>query len=246
MYHNLGCRLIENFNNNYKGKNEIYYFIFTDKEPKLNDINNVNYIHTIHNNWLEGTNSKFKNFISIKEKFNEIPIDYVYYMDADTNVKKPFTDDILLGDLVGAEHFGNESSEIKAYDRNPNSKAYIPYDTPYEQIYYQGAFFGGRTNNVLNMCKELINYQEQDKLNNYEPIWNDESYLNKYLHYNTHKTIWYKDFPFIVSDKGGMGDMRHYVKENFESNNQNKNYLNLIFIILIIFIILFFLYIINI
>uniref|UniRef100_A0A6C0ED79 Uncharacterized protein n=1 Tax=viral metagenome TaxID=1070528 RepID=A0A6C0ED79_9ZZZZ len=57
---------------------------------------------------------------------------YIYYLDADTHINKYFNEDIFLGDLVGAEHFDNESrmKYVKDYDRNILSKAYIPYDTP--------------------------------------------------------------------------------------------------------------------
>jgi hypothetical protein len=44
----------------------------------------------------------------------------------------------------------------------------------------------------------------------YEPSVNDESYINQYYHYNppTH-TILNFNFEFMVSDKGGLNDMRN-------------------------------------
>mgnify|MGYP006090681191 CR=1 FL=1 len=109
---------------------------------------------------------------------------------------------------MGGEHFNNRQSDQKNYDRNPQSKAYIPIDTQHDQTYYYGAFFGGLASNVMEMCKTLYSNQISDKLIGYEPAVNDESYINNYFHYNKPSIVMDEDFCFLISDKGGIDDIR--------------------------------------
>ena len=117
---------------------------------------------------------------------------------------------MIIGNLVGAEHFNNsfieykKNTDMKPFDRNKESKAYIPKDG-INRIYYYGAFFGGKVHNVIEFCKILILWQKYDKtILNYEPIWNDESYINKYFNTNPHAVVLSKDFVPNISDKGGF------------------------------------------
>jgi len=246
-FFNLGIRLVNNFIKYYIGNTNICFHLFTDQDPfsKINkniiNIDNIHsetlsstqfkykYYHTIHKSWQDGTNAKFSSILKVINYNNYN--DYIFYLDADTNINKQFNEDLFIGDLVGAEHFDNETrmKYEKSYDRNKLSKAYIPYDTQLFQMYYQGAFFGGKINNINNFCIVLIYNQKYDKENlNYEPIWNDESYINNYFHYNKPKIIYYKDFPFIISDKDGMEDQRSFIldqnKETFIPINNNYSY----------------------
>ena len=188
--------------------------------------------------------------MKVIDSLNDNIEDYIYYLDADTNINKYFDENIFLGDLVGAEHFDNQTrmKYIKDYDRNNLSKAYIPYDTLLNQIYFHAAFFGGKLSNIKKLCKIIIENQNYDKINlNYEPIWNDESYINNYFHYNSPtKIVYYKDFPFIISDKDGMEDQRLFIRnenniETFICNYTDKWYdLNSFIYYIIIFLIISF------
>ena len=133
-------------------------------------------------------------------------------MDSDTNMNKSFDEPWMLGELVAAEHFGNQGwmKDVKSFDRNPKSKAYIPFDTDLPETYYHAAFFGGTKARIIEMCKVLLNWQIEDKRIPYEPTVNDESYVNAYFHYNAPTlTIPYKDFKFLVSDGGGIEQKRN-------------------------------------
>ena len=212
-YFILGLRFIKKFTHYYRGKNTIKFYLFTDTDPNpyAPNINHINYIHTVHSSWIDGTNSKFKNILSLKNE----ECDYLFYFDADTNITRGFTEDWFIGDLVGGEHYNNRYTtngipSEKPYDRNSLSTAYIPIETEMPQTYYYGAFFGGRKNNVIDFCHILYSNQEKDKLINYEPIWNDESYINNYFHYNPPSFIVSSDkFVFGVSDKGGIDNLRN-------------------------------------
>lgn len=225
-YFVLGLRFIKRFIHHYKGGDNISFFFFSDTNPKpyLPDNIDVKFFEQRHKNWVDGTNSKFKNMILLENE----DVDYLYYFDADTNVIKDFDGSWFIGDLVSGEHYGNKSwlKDGAGFDRNPKAMSYVPRDSPLPYTYRYGAFFGGTKENVIKMVKQLRDWQIADKSWGYEPPVNDESYINKYFHYNESKTIQCENFPFAVSDKGGLGQTRK-VDLNIEKHKKslllNKN-----------------------
>ena len=228
-YFVLGVNLIRKFSKHYKGNAQITFYFFSDINPKeyLPEGINVQYTHQVHTNWLDGTNSKFTNILSL-ENTDE---DYIIYLDADTGISKDFTEEWFIGETVGLEHFGNNDwmKDVKGYDRNPQSKAYIPLDTSLFQIYYHGCLFGGQKNKLMEICKILYANQLEDKKISYEPGVNDESYINQYYHYNPPTlTIYLDKYMFNVSDKGGLRETRDMglnlesLKEEMRSNRYNE------------------------
>lgn len=225
-YFLLGLRFVKQWMHYFNSNIGCKFYFFSDKNIKNYLPHNfkqfVHHIPTNHNNWEDATNSKFQNIINIKKQLKKDNITDIFYFDADTTIKKPFDHKwFLLGDLVGGQHY-NDYNKEKPYDRNPKSKAYIPKDTKLKQTYFYGAFFGGKVNKVMDFCKKLIKNQKQDKLINYEPIWNDESYINNYFHYHRPHIVYNKIFSsyFNISDKNGLtGDNKN------TKNNWNKYYL---------------------
>lgn len=225
-YFVLGVRFIRRFMHYYKGNSAPKFYFFSDTNPSdyLPDHYNIKFIEQSHRSWIDATNSKFSNIISLQDE----DCYHLFYFDADTNVYQEFDDEWFLGDdLVAGEHFGNRSYmlENKPFDRNPKSRAYIPQDTDLPQMYYYGAFFGGRRRNIVNVCKVLREWQLEDKKINHEPPWNDESYLNCFFHFNPpRKVVLQKDFKFSVSDKGGIEHTRNTllntntIKDNIKQN----------------------------
>lgn len=204
-YFILGLRFVKKFMKHYKGENEIVFYLFTDTHPIPYAPNlNIHYFHTVHKHWQDGTNSKFKNMLELKDE----PCDYFYYFDADTNIDRDFTE-WFLGDLVGGEHYNNSWEQEKQYDRNPLSRSYVPKDTPLLQMYFYGAFFGGKKEHVIAFCQTNYDNQQADKLIGYEPCWNDESYINHYFHYHPPTVVPTNKFEFCISDKGGIGETRN-------------------------------------
>jgi hypothetical protein len=212
-YYVLGVRFIKRFMHFYTGDNNIVFYFYSDDDPSkaIPENINVKYYHDKHDDWVEATNSKFKNIIDIQDSLRK-EVDFVYYFDADTNINQPFDESWFLGDLVGGEHYGNRSflKDCQGFDRNPESKAYVPYDTPYPCTYHYGAFFGGNTENVIKFCETLRFNQLEDKKIPYEPGVNDESYINQYFHVNPPTyTVPTEKFAFAISDKGGLGETRN-------------------------------------
>jgi len=208
-YFILGIKFIKKFTHHYKGDKNITFYFFSDTDPKpyLPDNVDVEYYYEQHNNWIEGTNSKFKDIISL----SNCKSDYLYYFDADTNVSRDFTEEWFLGDLVGGEHYGNRDwlKNGAGFDRNPQSKAYVPLDSNLPYTYYYGAFFGGTKNKVINFCSILREWQLEDQKISYEPGCNDETYINTYFHFNPPYTVPCDKFAFDISDKGGIGETRN-------------------------------------
>ena len=207
-YFVLGIRFVKKFLYHYKGNSEITFYFFSDTDPKpyLSEEVDICFFETHHKNWVDGTNDKFKNIVSLEN----CKSDYLYYFDADTSVSKDFTEDWFLGDLVGGEHYGNRGwlANGAGFDKNPNSKAYVDPKSDLTKIYHYGAFFGGKKDSVVNFCKTLREWQLEDKKIPYEPGCNDESYINAYFHYNPPITVPCENFAFDISHKGGIGETR--------------------------------------
>lgn len=209
-YFILGIRFVKRFMYFYKGGGDITFFLFTDTDPKeyLPEGIKYEYIHTSHKDWRDGTNAKFTSILSLENR----DIDFYFYFDADTNVDKDFTDEWFLGNSVAGQHYGDQGHMLKEgrpFERNPRSKAYIPFDTPLYQVYLYGAFWGGSKEWVMNFCRTMMEWQKADKSWGYEPGVNDESFSNAYFHYNPpEKIVLCKDFKFLISDKGGIGETR--------------------------------------
>lgn len=211
-YFILGIRFIKKFLHYYKGNSNIKFYFFSNEDPRqyFDENININFYNDRHESWIDGTNSKFKNIISIR---NELitEVDYVYYFDSDTNITCPFTENWFLGDLVGGEHYGNKTflKDGKGFNRDVRSKSYVPFDSKFPCVYYYGAFFGGKTINIIQFCETLRFNQLEDKKILYEPGNNDESYINHYFHFNPPTFMIPSDkFLFVISDKGGIGDTR--------------------------------------
>lgn len=227
-YFVLGIRFIKRFMQFYKGNTKITFYFFSDTNPEyyLPDNIDVEYFYVSNDSWVDGTNLKFTSVLSIN---NRLRSDYLFYFDADTNVNVDFTEDWFLGDMVGGQHYGDQDwmIEKKSFDRNILSKAYIPEDTKLPQMYYYGAFFGGTSKNMINFCTTMKYYQSEDEKISYEPVVNDESYINREFHFNPPtKVVLCNDFLFSVSDKGGIGDTRYVdldVEEMKKTLLKNRN-----------------------
>ena len=108
-YYSLGTRLASNISKYYKGTMEITVNLFTNKNPldELKEFTNIkfNYYPTKHTNWQSGVNSKFITLLTTMDTNNLSADDYIFFMDADTNIVNNFDEQSFIGDLVGIEHF---------------------------------------------------------------------------------------------------------------------------------------------
>nr|XP_048288201.1 N-acetyllactosaminide alpha-1,3-galactosyltransferase-like isoform X2 [Myodes glareolus] len=107
-------------------------------------------------------------------------VDYVFCMDVDQIFKGSYGLE-TLGESVAQLHtyWYKESPNKVPYERNEASEAYIPLGQG--DFYYHAAVFGGTTTQVLKITQECARRIMNDKKNNIEAVWHDESHLNKYF-----------------------------------------------------------------
>lgn len=175
--------------------------VFTEKP-----MHGVHWYPREHKDWVSAVNDKYDCILSIR---GVEPDDHVFWIDADTNLKKPLPD--ITGDLVGCQHFGDQTwmAKTKNFDLNPASTCYVPRDTKLPQMWYMGCLHGGKWSVVQRMYTMLKNLTLRNRQIGHEPGVNDESYLNWYFHYcPPTRVIPWAEFPFIVSDKGGHSCLR--------------------------------------
>lgn len=203
-YFLLGCRFINRFYHLYEGNKDIVFYFFGDKPPFEHTPTgaNIKYYYVQNNDWVEAVNTKYSNILKINDN-----LDYLYFFDADTNISNKFDESWFIGDLVGGVHWLHINTDKKKlpFDRNPKSSCYIPMSDSADQLYYYGAFWGGKTSLVKNYCKTMITAQEKNKKINHEPPVNDDSYTNHYFWKNRPtKEIYPENFAFDISCKGGL------------------------------------------
>jgi hypothetical protein len=226
-YFVLGIRFIKRFDFFYKGNQSIIFHFFSDRDPKDYLPSHIKYVwHKASNSsWQDGTNMKFSSILSL----SNADLDYIFYFDADTSVEKNFTEEWFLGEYVGGQHYNDvnlKSNSQREFERNPQYAGYVPLDSPYKQMYFYGAFFGGSKEKILNVCTALQDMQRSDKLLNYEPLHNDETYINKLFHYYPpSKIVLAQEFQFAISHKGGLecGRMDLDISEYLNLLKVNKN-----------------------
>lgn len=118
-------------------------------------------------------------------------LDYVYFFNANMFVYSEVGEEILpdSSGLVGVEHphYTHRNNLQFTYDRNPATRACIPAGEGL--IYYQACMWGGTTEAFMKLSKEIKEWVDADLADGVEPIWLDESYLNRYFLNNQPKTL---------------------------------------------------------
>ncbi len=197
----------DNFLKNHKKT----YYVFTD-DDKIVSNNNIVKIHQDRLGWPFDTLKRFSVFNKSKDIL--LKEDYLYFLNANMFCLKEVGEEIIPTDenhyLTAVQHPGFYGKDINTftYERNNNSKFYIPYGVG--KYYYQGCFIGGRSREFIDMSIELDSLIDEDIKNEIIPVWWDESALNwYYLNRN----------PLIID--------RHYAypenHDNFYIDSDKKN-----------------------
>lgn len=143
--------------------------------------------------WPYPTLLRYSLFLQQEKKLREY--DYVFYCDIDMKFVNVVGDEILGSALTSAQHpmYALRKEYWPPYEPNKASEAYIPRPGKviiengkprFMPLYYAGGFQGGKTKEWIKAMKKMKKMVDKDLINNYIPIWNDESIWNAYLFKN--------------------------------------------------------------
>ncbi len=163
-------------------RHEKTYFLFTDHDDLIVPKNVVK-VHQDQLPWPYVTFKRFHFFEGIKEKLEKF--DYIYFLNGTMLPQAAINEEIfptkeqeiMLTIHPGA--FLKMDHDTFTYDRNPKSKAYIPYGQGH--YYFMGGFNGGTSEGFLKLIKTCREWSDIDMKNNQMPLWHDESMLNSYI-----------------------------------------------------------------
>jgi len=162
------------------------FFVFTNNVD-YNFLNkkDIVVVPIKHQNWPFSTLMRF-NFINMVAKKLK-KYSHIIYIDADMYVNLPISEKEFFAHdkpLFGVQHdsYVNKPGEFEV---NPNSRAAVNRKDDLSN-YWVGAFWGGQSNSILKLSKELEKRINKDLKENFIAKWHDESHLNKYFVENKH------------------------------------------------------------
>ena len=162
------------------------YYVFTDdlsfKNSEYPDDVSVHYIED--KGWVANVLRRSDLFVSIRDEL--LHNDYIFNLNSNfrpiTFIQESEVIAASENDWLSAlcfDFYSYRSPDTFAYDRNPESKAYIAYGDG--KYYFQGGFYGGRTLDFLELSQWIKQQTEDDIAKSVIPLCHDESYLNRYL-----------------------------------------------------------------
>ncbi len=211
-YFLLGLRLVKGFRRYFRGSGRVVFYFHSDNDPTpyLPANSEVRHVHTAHRAWPSVAKSKYRCILAAEAQMRADGVEQVCYIDADSNFCSEFSDDWLPPvDLFGAQHFCNAYEDYghPTFETNPASAACLNVGRETEGLlYYYGCIWGGQIDVLLGLCRVCKAMTDRDEAQGLHAVWDDESYLNKYLHdcRSPDAVILDRALPFAVSDKGGM------------------------------------------
>ena len=161
---------------------ERHYFVFTDGEIAYVDNGRVHRIEQPRLGWPHDTLKRFHMFSRIQEDLASF--DYIFFFNANCEFRMPVDESILPSEkegIVVTQHpgFYNKSGDELFYDRNPASRAYIPYGLG--EHYVCGGVNGGCCDAWLTLVNTLRDAIDEDEANGIVALWHDESHINRYI-----------------------------------------------------------------
>lgn len=157
------------------------YYVFTDDTTAPLPKNAVR----IYQEKLPYPYSMLKSFHLINSQIHILSkYEYIFFTNAQMVPIRPIGKEILPtaeDKFVFAQHFYQSKEPVNrmSYDRNVNSRAYIPYGEG--QYYVWGNFFGGKSLDFLNLSQFLQKNIDGDLENKVVAQCYIESYVNRFL-----------------------------------------------------------------
>ncbi|XP_031702224.1 N-acetyllactosaminide alpha-1,3-galactosyltransferase-like isoform X2 [Anarrhichthys ocellatus] len=162
----------------------VTYYIFTDVPEKVPDIKlapqrSIKVIKVEKKSrWQDISMMRMKTISDVIESDIRHCCTHVFCFDVDQVFNGRFGSE-ALGDSVALlhAHYYRIPKSLFTYDHNQKSKAYMQTG----DFYYHAAVFGGSWKSVKALADACYQGIMEDKQNNVEALWHDESHLNKYM-----------------------------------------------------------------
>ncbi|KAF7659172.1 hypothetical protein LDENG_00002280 [Lucifuga dentata] len=162
----------------------VTYYVFTDLPKKVPDIKlapqrSLKVIKVDrYSRWQDISMMRMKTISDVIESDIRHHCTHVFCFDVDQVFTGRFGSE-ALGESVALLHayYYHLPKSLYTYDNNPKSKAYMEAG----DLYYHAAVFGGSWKSVKALTEDCYQSIMEDKQNNVEARWHDESHLNKYL-----------------------------------------------------------------
>ncbi|XP_010880317.2 alpha-1,3-galactosyltransferase 2 isoform X2 [Esox lucius] len=162
----------------------VTYYVFTDMPEKVPNIalgarRSLKVIRVpTYSRWQDISMMRMRTIAEVIESEIRHHSQYVFCFDVDQVFVGRFGSE-ALGDTVAVLHayYYHRPHFMYTYDHNPRSRAYMETG----DFYYHAAVFGGSWQSVRNMTRTCYLAIMEDKENQVEALWHDESHLNKYL-----------------------------------------------------------------
>lgn len=173
----------ESFEKNFLPELRKTYFVFTDaKNLPFSDRENVCIIPQKNLGWPDNTLQRFSLFCREEARWKDY--EYTFFVNANFLCVKPVSAEEFLPvreNLLVAEHASGhgKNPDDMTYDRNPKSKAYIPFGEG--RYYVMGGLNGGKTEAYMDMVRKLKENVDEDTRNGVIATWHDESHLNRFI-----------------------------------------------------------------
>lgn len=186
-YKNFISNVIKSININNK-KYNIHFYIFTDTtQNEKND--QVSYFYWASGKWPFPTLLRYHKICEIEN--NLLSNEFLIYLDVDMIVNSSLPE-LIKNNIFAVRHPGYSSITRAPFEKNTNSKAYIPKNM--REVYVCGGVQGGDTTSYLKICKLIRSDIDFDLNNNYIPKWHDESYWNKYVNLSKNKQVFDRSY----------------------------------------------------
>ena len=162
------------------------YFCFTDAEFDGDVPDNIKVIPTESYTLPDATLKRFHTILKPREEYSSL--DYLIYLDADMLVNEVINEDEFSfdSDFFGVHHPGfYKKEQVFPYEKRSMSQAYVSSG----DTYWQGCFWGGKTNSVIELCEVLSERVDIDLQKNIIAEWHDESHINKFFLENSERVF---------------------------------------------------------
>ncbi|GLD64192.1 alpha-1,3-galactosyltransferase 2-like protein [Lates japonicus] len=162
----------------------VTYYVFTDTPERVPDIRlapqrSLKVIRVErHSRWQDISMMRMKAISDVIESDIRHCCTHVFCFDVDQVFRGRFGSE-ALGESVALLHayYYHLPRKLYTYDHNHKSKACMGTG----DFYYHAAVFGGSWKSVKALTDACYQSILEDKRNNVEALWHDESHLNKYF-----------------------------------------------------------------